>query len=81
MTTKARTADSAARRLQRPGSAVVVHDTLAAADVPDATLRGLAAEADDLWPQPWRDVIADCVRRRSVQSGQQFSRSFAGQFS
>ncbi|MFB6783473.1 FAD-dependent monooxygenase [Streptomyces sp. NPDC056352] len=44
----------------------VVHHTLAAQDVPDATLRELAVEAGDLWPQPWRGVIADCLERRAV---------------
>ncbi|WP_326686910.1 MULTISPECIES: FAD-dependent monooxygenase [unclassified Streptomyces] len=44
----------------------IVRHTLVATHVPGATLRELAAEADDLWPQPWRDVIADCIRRRAV---------------
>ncbi|MFE1836422.1 FAD-dependent monooxygenase [Streptomyces sviceus] len=44
----------------------IVRHTLAAADVPDVTLRELASEADDLWPQPWHDVIADCIRQRGV---------------
>ncbi|MGI5429624.1 FAD-dependent monooxygenase [Streptomyces sp. CA-179760] len=44
----------------------IVHHTLAATDVPEATLRELATEADDLWPHLWRDVIADCIRRRAV---------------
>ncbi|GHE73369.1 2-polyprenyl-6-methoxyphenol hydroxylase [Streptomyces spiralis] len=43
----------------------VVQHTLRAADVPEATLRELADEAD-LWPSPWRDVIRDCVDRRAI---------------
>lgn len=44
----------------------VVRHSLASADIPEATLRELAAEADDLWPAIWRDAILDCVDRHAV---------------
>ncbi|WP_326827251.1 hypothetical protein [Streptomyces sp. NBC_01751] len=44
----------------------VVHQILAPTDVPDATLRELAAKEGDLWQQPWRHVIVDCLERRAV---------------
>ena len=43
-----------------------VRHSLNSADVPDATLQQLAADADDLWPAPWRDAISDCVERRAL---------------
>ena len=44
----------------------VVHHSLGSADIPETTLRQLAAEADDLWPALWRDAILDCVDKRAV---------------
>ena len=44
----------------------VVHHSLTSADLPETTLRELAAEAEDLWPALWRDAILDCVDRRAV---------------
>jgi 2-polyprenyl-6-methoxyphenol hydroxylase-like FAD-dependent oxidoreductase len=44
----------------------VVHHSLTSADIPGATLRQLAVEANDRWPAPWRDAILDCIERRAV---------------
>ncbi len=44
----------------------VVQHSLTSADIPDATLRELAVEADDLWPVLWRDAILDCIERHAV---------------
>ena len=44
----------------------VVHHSLTSADIPGATLRRLAAEAEDLWPDLWRDAVLDCVDRHAV---------------
>ncbi|TDW18930.1 FAD-dependent monooxygenase [Kribbella kalugense] len=44
----------------------VVQHSLAAADIPEATLHQLGAEASELWPALWRDVILDCIERRAV---------------
>ncbi|MFC1434031.1 FAD-dependent monooxygenase [Streptacidiphilus sp. N1-3] len=44
----------------------VVHHSLASADIPETTLRQLAAEAGELWPALWRDAIFDCVDRHAV---------------
>jgi 2-polyprenyl-6-methoxyphenol hydroxylase-like FAD-dependent oxidoreductase len=44
----------------------VVHHSLTAADMPEATFRQLAVEASDLWPALWRDVILDCIERHAV---------------
>ncbi|MFZ3572320.1 FAD-dependent monooxygenase [Streptomyces sp. BH097] len=44
----------------------VVQHSLAAADIPESTFTELAAEATDLWPPLWRDVILDCIERRAV---------------
>ncbi|MGW6405485.1 FAD-dependent monooxygenase, partial [Streptomyces sp. NPDC055134] len=44
----------------------VVQHSLTAADIPESTFRELAAEATDLWPPLWRDVILDCIERRAV---------------
>ena len=54
--------------LRDTGSVVgnVVHHSLTAADIPETTFRGLAAEARDLWPELWRDAILECIERRAV---------------
>jgi 2-polyprenyl-6-methoxyphenol hydroxylase-like FAD-dependent oxidoreductase len=44
----------------------VVHHSLIAADMPEATLHELAAGAGDRWPAPWRDAILDCIERHAV---------------
>ena len=44
----------------------VVHHSLSSADIPEAAFRQLAAEARDLWPALWRDVILDSVERHAV---------------
>jgi 2-polyprenyl-6-methoxyphenol hydroxylase-like FAD-dependent oxidoreductase len=44
----------------------VVHHSLTAADIPEATFRQLAVEASDLWPALWRDAILDCIDRHAV---------------
>ncbi|TWI62520.1 2-polyprenyl-6-methoxyphenol hydroxylase-like FAD-dependent oxidoreductase [Pseudoduganella lurida] len=44
----------------------VVHHTLRAADIPEATYRELAREARKYWPSPWRDAVLDCIERRAV---------------
>jgi 2-polyprenyl-6-methoxyphenol hydroxylase-like FAD-dependent oxidoreductase len=44
----------------------VVQRTLRAADVPDTTFDELADEAREIWPNPWREAIVDCISRRAV---------------
>ncbi|MDR7277266.1 FAD-dependent monooxygenase [Catenuloplanes atrovinosus] len=44
----------------------IVRHSLFPQDIPDETYRELAAEAEANWPQPWREAILDCVRRRAV---------------
>ncbi|MFI5634568.1 FAD-dependent monooxygenase [Streptomyces sp. NPDC051664] len=44
----------------------VVHHSLTSADIPEATFRELAVEANDLWPALWRDAILDSIKRHAV---------------
>jgi 2-polyprenyl-6-methoxyphenol hydroxylase-like FAD-dependent oxidoreductase len=44
----------------------VVHHSLTSADIPEATFRQLAVEANDLWPALWRDAILDCIERHAI---------------
>lgn len=43
----------------------VVHHTLSSAYIPADTF-GELADGARRWPTPWRDAIADCVRRRAL---------------
>lgn len=54
--------------LRETGSVVgnVVHHSLTAADMPETTFRELAAEARDLWAEPWCDAILECIDRGAV---------------
>jgi 2-polyprenyl-6-methoxyphenol hydroxylase-like FAD-dependent oxidoreductase len=44
----------------------VVRHTLKAADIPDATYKELATEANKSFDSPWRDAILDCIERRAI---------------
>ncbi|MFC5947531.1 FAD-dependent monooxygenase [Pseudonocardia lutea] len=61
--------DSGRNDLLRSSGAVegnIVQRTLRAPDVPDATFDELAKEAQEIWPDPWREAIVDCITRRDV---------------
>ncbi|WP_277980544.1 FAD-dependent monooxygenase [Sphingomonas phyllosphaerae] len=44
----------------------VVQRTLRADEIPDDIYAELAAKAERLWPDPWREAIHDCVARHSI---------------
>ncbi|HIE4838494.1 FAD-dependent monooxygenase [Burkholderia multivorans] len=44
----------------------VVQRTLRPADIPDSTFHELAAQAQAIWPDPWREAILNCLFRRAV---------------
>ncbi|WP_236792120.1 FAD-dependent monooxygenase [Amycolatopsis sp. GM8] len=61
--------DSGRNDLLRKCGAVVddiVQRSLRSADIPDATFDELADEAREIWPNPWREVILECISRREV---------------
>jgi len=61
--------DSGRNALLRARGAViddVVQCTLRADDIPGSTFAELAAEARDIWPDPWREAILGCLSRRAV---------------
>lgn len=44
----------------------VVQHSVRPTDVPGHVLEALRAQSRDIWPAPWRDAIADSIRRREV---------------
>jgi len=61
--------DAGRNHLLRASGALVgdvVQRTLRPADIPDAIFRELTAEAQAIWPAPWREAILDCLSRRAV---------------
>ncbi len=44
----------------------VVCRSLIPDEIPESMYQDLAVKAERLWPQPWREAVADCVRRRSI---------------
>jgi 2-polyprenyl-6-methoxyphenol hydroxylase-like FAD-dependent oxidoreductase len=61
--------DATRNELLRRSGAVrgsVVHHSMRAADIPEATYAELAAEADRHWPAPWAQAIKNCIARRAV---------------
>ncbi|MCH8684420.1 FAD-dependent monooxygenase [Pedomonas mirosovicensis] len=44
----------------------VVQRTLRPDKIPRSTFEDLAAEARDIWPDPWREAILHCIERREV---------------
>jgi 2-polyprenyl-6-methoxyphenol hydroxylase-like FAD-dependent oxidoreductase len=54
--------------LRDTGSVVgnVVQQSLVSADIPAATYRELAYEANARWPSPWSDAISACADRRAI---------------
>ncbi|EJL22712.1 FAD-dependent monooxygenase [Novosphingobium sp. AP12] len=44
----------------------VVRRSLTPDDIPESVFHDLAVKAGRLWPRPWREAVADCVKRRSI---------------
>jgi 2-polyprenyl-6-methoxyphenol hydroxylase-like FAD-dependent oxidoreductase len=44
----------------------VVQRTLRSDKIPESTFKALAEEAREIWPEPWRAAILDCIARRAV---------------
>ncbi|MFE0419317.1 FAD-dependent monooxygenase [Streptomyces tendae] len=61
--------DAGRNDLLRASGAViddVVRRTLRAGDIPARTFEELAEEAQQMWPDPWREAIRLCIRRGEV---------------